>query len=189
MEERPPIEFRNAAELGDWLAINHQDRDAVWVRIFKSGSSMPSITWTECVIEAIRYGWIDGQKLSFDESSFIQRITPRKAKSNWSIKNREHAMKLIADGRITPAGLAHIEAAQADGRWESAYAGSATMVIPQDFLDALEAMPAAKAFFDTLNRTNLYAIYYRLHTAKRPETRARRMAHILAQLDCGERLH
>ena len=98
-------------------------------------------------------------------------------------------MRLIAEGRMAPAGLAHVEAAKADGRWESAYAGSAAMTIPQDFLDALEALPAAKAFFQTLDRKNLYSIYYRLHTAKRAETRAKRLAEILAQLDCGERFH
>ena len=116
-------------------------------------------------------------------------IAGGKPNSNWSAKNREHAIRLIAEGRMAPAGLAHVEATKADGRWESAYAGSATMIMPQDFLDALEAMPAAKAFFQTLDRKNLYPIYYRLHTAKRPETRAKRLAQILAQLDRGERFH
>ena len=141
------------------------------------------------MIEAIRFGWIDGQKLPLDETSFLQRLTPRKQKSNWSAKNREHATRLVAEGRMTPAGFAHVEAAKADGRWDSAYLGSAAMTIPQDFLDALGTMPAAMAFFQTLDRKNLYPIYYRLHTAKRPETRAKRLAQILAQLDRGERFH
>ncbi|WP_254924388.1 YdeI/OmpD-associated family protein [Bordetella genomosp. 4] len=141
------------------------------------------------MIEAIRFGWIDGQKLPLDEASFMQRLTPRKQKSNWSAKNREHATRLIEQGRMTPAGLAHVEAAKAGGQWDSAYEGSATMTIPQDFLDALEAMPAALAFFQTLDRKNLYSIYYRLRTAKRPETRAKRLSEILAQLDRGERFH
>ena len=149
----------------------------------------PSVTWTDCVVEAIRFGWIDGQKLPLDERSYLQRLTPRKPKSNWSANNREHAISLIAEGRMAPAGLAHVEAAKADGRWESAYAGSATMIMRQDFLDALEGMPAAKAFLETLDRKNLYPIYYRLHTAKRPETRAKRLAQVLAQLDRGERFH
>ena len=123
---------------------------------------------TDCVVEAIRFGWIDGQKLPLDEKSYLQRLTPRKPKSNWSAKNREHANRLIAEGRMAPTGLANVEGAKADGRWESAYAGLATMIMPQDFLDALEAMPAAKAFSQTLDRKNLYPIYYRLHTAKRP---------------------
>ncbi len=147
------------------------------------------MTWTDCAIEAIRFGWIDGQKRPLDEVSFLQRLTPRKPGSNWSAKNREHATRLIDEGRMTPAGLAHVEAPQADGRWASAYDGQAAMVIPGDFLDALETRPVAKAFFGTLDRKNLYPIYYRLQTAKRPETRAKRMAQMLDQLDREERFH
>jgi uncharacterized protein YdeI (YjbR/CyaY-like superfamily) len=187
--ERRPLAFQDARELGEWLAKHHQSSSELWVQIFKAGSGTPSVTWTDCVVEAIRFGWIDGQKLPLDEKSYLQRLTPRKPKSNWSAKNREHAIRLIAEGRMAPAGLAHVEAAKADGRWESAYTGSATMIMPQDFLEALEAMPAAKAFFQTLDRKNLYPIYYRLHTAKRPETRAKRLGQILAQLDRGERFH
>lgn len=189
MSDRNPIAFENAADLGEWLMNHHQRSSEVWVQIFKKGSGRKSVTWTDCVIEAIRFGWIDGQKLALDETSFLQRLTPRKQKSSWSARNREHATRLIAEGRMTPAGLAHVEAAKADGRWDGAYEGSAAMTIPQDFLDALEAMPGAKAFFRTLDRKNLYTIYYRLHTAKRPETRARRLSQILAQLDRGERFH
>ena len=181
--------FRDAHKLGDWLAEHHHSRSELWVEIFKAGSGRPSVTWTDCVVEAIRFGWIDDQKQPLDAESFLQRLTPRKPKSNWSAKNREHATRLIAEGRMASAGLAHVEAAKADGRWEVAYAGSAAMVIPKDFLDALATMPAAKAFFETLDRKNLYPIYYRLHTTKRPDTRARRMAQILAQLDRGERFH
>jgi len=184
-----PLAFQTAAELGDWLATHHQSATELWVRIFKSGTGRPSVTWTDCVVEAIRFGWIDGQKQPFDTESFLQRLTPRKPKSNWSAKNCAHAMTLIAEGRMAPAGLAQVEAAKADGRWGKAYAGSATMTIPQDFLDALETRPKAKAFFLTLDRKNLYPIYYRLHTAKKPETRAKRMALMLAQLERGERFH
>jgi uncharacterized protein YdeI (YjbR/CyaY-like superfamily) len=187
--ERQPVAFQNAADLAAWLASRHQDSSELWVQIFKAGSGKPSITWADCVIEALRFGWIDAQKLPLDGVSFLQRLTPRKLKSNWSAKNREIATALIAEGRMTPAGLAHVEAAKADGRWESAYVGSADMTIPQDVHDALETMPAAKAFFQTLDRKNLYTIYYRLHTAKRPETRAKRLAQILAQLERGERFH
>lgn len=187
--DRKPIAFQDAAELGKWLATHHQRSSELWVHIFKAGSGKRSVTWTDCVIEAIRFGWIDGQKLPQDEASYLQRLTPRKPKSNWSAKNREHAVKLIAEGRMTPAGLIHVETAKADGRWDSAYSGPAAMTIPQDFLDALETMPAAKAFFQTLDRKNLYSIYYRLHTAKRPETRTKRLAQMLAQLDRGEHFH
>jgi uncharacterized protein YdeI (YjbR/CyaY-like superfamily) len=187
--DRKSIAFQDAAELSEWLVSHDQRSSELWVHIFKAKSGRQSVTWTDCVIEAIRFGWIDGQKLPLDEASFLQHLTPRKPKSNWSAKNREHATRLIAEGRMTPAGFAHVEAAKADGRWDSAYAGSAAMTIPQDFLDALEMMPAAKAFFHTLDRKNLYSIYYRLHTAKRPETRAKRLAQILTQLDRGERFH
>ena len=181
--------FQDAGELSEWLAEHGPVRRELWVRIYKVGAGVPSVTWLDCVVEAIRFGWIDGQKKPLDARSFLQRLTPRKAGSNWSAKNREYAVKLIADGRMTPAGLAQIDAAKADGRWERAYAGSAEMTIPQDFLDALDKLPAAKTFFGTLDRRNLYPIYYRLHTAKRPETRARRMDQILAQLARGERFH
>ena len=181
--------FEDAQQLSDWLGEHHQSSSELWVQIFKAASGQASVTWSDCVVEAIRFGWIDGQKLPLDEMSFLQRLTPRKPKSIWSEKNREHAARLIDEGRMTPAGLDHVEAAKADGRWDNAYAGSATMTIPQDFLDALEAMPSAKAFFATLDRKNLYPIYYRLHAAKRPETRAKRMAQILAQLERGERFH
>jgi len=186
---RTSMAFRDARELGNWLAEHHDNSSELWVQIFKAGSGRPSVTWTDCVVEAIRFGWIDGQKQSFDAASFLQRLTPRTPRSNWSAKNREHATRLIAEGLMAPAGLAQVDAAKADGRWDAAYAGSAAMVIPQDFLDALETMPEAKAFFETLDRKNLYPIYYRLQTAKRPETRAKRMAQILAQLERGERFH
>lgn len=183
------LAFEQAVCLADWLAKNHDVSSELWVRIYKAGSGQPSVTWTDCVVEAIRFGWIDGLKQSGDESFYLQRLTPRRAGSNWSAKNREHADRLIADGRMTPAGLAHVEAARADGRWEAAYEGSAAMAIPQDFLDALAGLPQAEAFFRRLNRTNLYTIYYRLQTAKRPETRARRIEAILDQLLRGERFH
>lgn len=183
------LPFKRSADLADWFAQNHETSSEVWVRIYKAGSEQPSVTWADCVVEAIRFGWIDGLKRSGDESCYLQRLTPRRAGSNWSAKNREHADRLITEGRMLPAGLAHVEAARADGRWEGAYEGSAAMVIPQDFLDALAAIPKAEAFFRTLDRRNLYPIYYCLQTAKRPETRARRMQQILDQLLRGERFH
>lgn len=188
-EAQTALAFRNAAELGVWLAKHNQSATEVWVRIFKVGAGKPSVTWADCVVEAIRFGWIDGHKKPLDKQSFLQRLTPRKSKSNWSARNCAHATRLIAEGRMTSAGLAQVEAAKADGRWDKAYAGSGSMTIPQDFLDALETMPVAKAFFLSLDRKNLFAIYYRLHTAKKAETRARRKAQILAQLERGERFH
>ena len=187
--ERLILAFETAGELAVWLETHHQSATELWVRIFKARAGKPSVTWTDCVIESIRFGWIDAQKLPFDETSFLQRLCPRKPRSSWSTKNRQLAETLIGENRMTPAGLSHVEAAKADGRWQDAYAGSATMTIPDDVLSALEMRPAAKAFFGTLNRANLYAVYHRLQTAKRPETRAKRLARILDQLDRGERFH
>lgn len=183
------LAFEGPEDLSDWLAQHHATSGELWVRIYKAGSEQRSVTWTDCVIEAIRFGWIDALKRPGDERSYLQRLTPRRSGSSWSAKNRDHADRLTAEGRMTPAGLAHVEAARADGRWHTAYEGSAAMVIPQDFLDALAALPDAEAFFRTLDRRNLYPIYYRLQTAKRPETRARRMQQILEQLSRGERFH
>jgi uncharacterized protein YdeI (YjbR/CyaY-like superfamily) len=184
-----PLAFEAPEQLARWLAQHHATASELWVRIYKQGASRRSVTWSDCVVEAIRFGWIDGLKRAGDERFYLQRLTPRRPGSNWSAKNREHAERLIAEGRMTPAGLVPVEAARADGRWGTAYEGSAAMVIPQDFLDALAGLPAAEAFFRTLDRKNLYPIYYRLQTAKRPETRARRMQQILDQLARGERFH
>ena len=160
------LAFERPEDLAGWLAGNHAASSELWVRIYKAGSGQGSVTWTDCVVEAIRFGWIDGLKRSGDDCSYLQRLTPRRAGSNWSAKNRGHADRLMAEGRMTAAGLTHVQAARADGRWDAAYDGSAAMVIPQDFLDALAALPEAEAFFRTLDRKNLYPIYYRLQTAK-----------------------
>ena len=191
MPEQPDdaLPFKTPADLRDWLAAHHDATSELWVCIYKKGSGKRSVDWADCVVEAIAHGWIDGQKKPLDESSYLQRLTPRKPKSNWSKKNRDHAERLIAEGRMTAAGQLHVNAAKADGRWDNAYAGSSDMQIPQDFLIALESDPVAKAFFATLDRKNLYLIYYRLHTAKRPETRAKRLESMLAQFARGERFH
>lgn len=181
--------FETPVALDAWLAEHHTTKSELWVRIFKKDSGTPSVTWNDCVVVSLVWGWIDGQKKSLDDVSFLQRITPRRAKSNWSKKNREHAERLIAEGRMKPAGLVHVEAARADGRWDEAYAGSAEMVIPDDFMKALSANAEANAFFRTLNRANLFAIYHRVHTAKRPETRAKRISDIVAKLERCEKFH
>ena len=115
ISQRQPLAFKGSADLANWFTENHETSSELWVRIYKAGSGQPSVTWTDCVVEAIRFGWIDER--SGDESSYLQRLTPRRSGSNWSVKNREHADRLIAAGRMTPAGLAHVEAARADGRW------------------------------------------------------------------------
>lgn len=183
------LAFENQKLLEKWLKTNHATQTELWVRIFKKETGKPSVTWNDCVLAALTWGWIDGQKKSLDETSYLQRLTPRRPKSNWSKKNCEHAERLIAEGLMQPPGLAHVAAARADGRWGQAYSGSAAMIIPDDFLEALNQSAAARRFFATLNRANLFAIYHRLHTAKRAETRLRRITDIVAKLARGEAFH
>lgn len=168
--------FSSRDELAAWLRAGHAASSELWVRIFKKGSGRPSVTWEDCVVVALAWGWIDGQRRSLDEESFLQRLTPRRPRSTWSRRNREHAERLIAEGIMEPPGLAQVAAVRADGRWERAYAGSADMVFPEDFLLALREVPAAQASFATLSRAELFSIYHGVQTAKRADTRARRIA-------------
>lgn len=181
--------FPDPAALSAWLAENHATADALWVRIYKKSAGIPSITWEQLVLEVLCWGWIDGISKRWDEHSYVQRITPRRAQSVWSQRNCEHVERLIAAGRMQPSGLAAVEAAKADGRWDKAYAPPSTMTLPDDFLAAVAERPAAEAFLQTLNKQNRYAIAYRLHSPKKPETRQRRMEQILAMLERGERFH
>ena len=181
--------FATRSALEKWLAKNHDRATELWVRVFKKSSGTPSVSWDDCVVAALAWGWIDGLKRSLDDVSFLQRLTPRRARSIWSKRNCELAEKLIAAGDMQPPGLKQVEAARADGRWERAYAGSSTMEIPDDFLQAVNKNRPAKKLFATLDKRNLYAIYHRLHTAKRPETRQRRIAAMVEQLARGERFH
>ncbi len=183
------LAFATSAKLEQWLKKNHASETELWVRIYKKGSGTPSVDWNDCAVAALAWGWIDGQKKSLDETAFLQRLTPRRPRSNWSQKNCAHAERLIAEGRMQPAGLAHVEAARADGRWAQAYAGSATMVIPDDFLAAMQKNAAAKRLFEKLDRRNLFSIYHRLTTAKREATRTKRIADIVAQLARGDVFH
>ena len=188
MSKAPHHTFETHDQLYAWLQVNHASETELWVRIYKKGTGLPSVTWDDCVVAAISWGWIDAVRKSLDDTSFLQRLTPRRARSNWSQKNVQHAERLIEQGHMQAAGLAHVEAARSDGRWATAYAGSATMVIPEDFLAALQQDPAALAFYATLKRQQLFAIYYRLTSAKRPETRQKRMEELLAKLARGESL-
>jgi uncharacterized protein YdeI (YjbR/CyaY-like superfamily) len=174
--------FETPRELEVWLETHHTRESELWVRIFKKGSGTASVTWNDCVIAAIAWGWIDGQKRSLDEDSFLQRLTPRRPRSNWSQKNCQHAEQLIAEGKMQAPGLAHVEAARADGRWERAYAGQAGMVMPEEFLKALKKNAAAKEAFSKLPRSQLFAIYHSLITVKREETRQRKIASLVSEL-------
>ena len=178
--------FETPEQLHIWLQAHHASETELWVRIFKKATGQPSVTWDGCVLAAIAWGWIDGIRKSLDDTSFLQRVTPRRARSNWSQKNVQHAERLIAQGRMQPAGLVHVEAARSDGRWATAYAGSATMVMPEDFLAALQQDPVTHAFYATLKRQSLFTIYHRLQSAKRAKTREKRMVELLAKLGRGE---
>jgi uncharacterized protein YdeI (YjbR/CyaY-like superfamily) len=184
-----PRVFEMPHQLEEWLKVNHETQRELWVRIFKKDSQTPTVTWNDCVVVSIAWGWIDGQRKSLDHLSFLQRLTPRRPRSNWSKRNCEHAERLIAEGRMQPPGLAHVQAARQDGRWERAYCGSADMIIPNDFLEELRRTPAAEQFFLALDRRNLYVIYHRLQTAKRLETRKKRISNIVSQLASGETFH
>ncbi|MBX9831936.1 MAG: YdeI/OmpD-associated family protein [Burkholderiaceae bacterium] len=186
MSDRVHHTFESPSLLHAWLQANHASATELWVRIYKKGTGLPSVTWDDCVVAALAWGWIDGVRNALDDTAFLQRLTPRRARSSWSQKNVQHAERLIAQGHMQAAGLAQVEAARADGRWASAYAGSATMVMPEDFLAALQQDPAALAFYATLKRQQLFAIYYRLTSAKRLVTREKRMAEMLANLGRGE---
>jgi uncharacterized protein YdeI (YjbR/CyaY-like superfamily) len=192
MPEATPVTtraFEDPQAFGQWLATHHQSESELWLKIYKKASGKKSITWNEAVIEALCWGWIDGVKKSLDAEAYLQRFTPRRPRSLWSRRNREHVEKLIATGRMQTAGMEQVKAAQTDGRWEKAYAPASEMEIPADFLAALETRPKAKAFFETLNRQNHFAIYYRLHTAKRPETRQKRFDQCLEMLDQHQAFH
>jgi len=181
--------FETPEALGGWLALHHGQCTEIWVKIFKKHSGQRSVTWQDCVIEAIAWGWIDGIKKSLDAQTYVQRLTPRKAGSGWSTRNCAHAEKLMASNRMQPAGQRVVELAKASGSWDNAYSGQANMQFPQDFLQALDDHPDSKTFFTGLTRANQFAIYHRLHTAKRPQTRADRMTKILAMLARHEKFH
>ena len=184
-----PRSFRSPKELRVWLSKEHARASGLLLRIYKKDAGVASITYAEALDQALCFGWIDGQKLPFDTTSWIQKLSPRRAKSRWSKINVAHAERLIRDGHMTPAGLKEIEAAKADGRWAAAYDSFTTATVPPDFVKALARNAKAKKFYATLNKTNLYAIAYRLQTAKREETKIKRMKLIVEMLARGEKFH
>jgi len=167
--------FASPKDLGRWLEANHATESELWVKIFKKKTGIPSVAWDDVVIEILCWGWIDGVKKSIDDQAYLQRVTPRKARSNWSKRNRENVERLISEGRMMESGLVHVRAAKVDGRWENAYVAS-EMKVPSDFLESLESNPKAKQFFETLTKSSRYVIAYGLTSAKKPETRQRRFA-------------
>jgi uncharacterized protein YdeI (YjbR/CyaY-like superfamily) len=185
----PILPFASAADWRAWLEEHHATSPGLWIRIYKKAAGVPSVDYAGALDEALCYGWIDSTKRSYDDASFLQRFSPRKARSAWSKVNRDHVARLEAEARIAPAGLAAIEEARRNGQWEAAYDGSRTMEVPPDFQAGLDANPAARTFFEALDRANRYAFLYRIQTAKKPETRERRIGQFLEMLGRGEKLH
>lgn len=178
--------FETPEELHAWLAKNHATEGELWIKVFKKNTEKLSVTWSEIVVEALCWGWIDGVKKSIDDESYVQRITPRKENSGWSKKNTEHVERLITEGKMQEPGMVHVHAAKADGRWENAYAPASEAEVPEDFIKALEKKPKANKFYETLNKSSRYAITYGLTTAKKPETRERRFQKFMDMLMRGE---
>lgn len=188
-EDPQPIRFATQADWRAWLDANHADERELWLECGKKGSGIATVTYAEALDVALCYGWIDGQARRIDDRLYMQRFTPRSARSKWSMRNRELVHELIERGAMQPAGLREIERAQADGRWDAAYPSPKRATVPDDLQAALDADPEAKAFFATVSRHNRYAILHRIHDAKRPETRARRIATFVGMLHRGELVH
>jgi uncharacterized protein YdeI (YjbR/CyaY-like superfamily) len=179
----------SADEWERWLEGNHAVSDGVSVKIAKKAAAIDSVRYPEVLERALCFGWIDGRRAAHDERYFLQRFTPRRPRSRWSRINRETVLRLIAQGRMRPAGLAEVQRAKADGRWDAAYEPQRDIAVPDDLQRELEARPGARAFFAELSSQNRYAIIFRLVDAKRPETRARRLAKFVAMLEAGETIH
>lgn len=185
----PIITFRKTEEFESWLSSHHSESDGVWLRIFKKGAEEKGISRKEALDEALCYGWIDGQAKKMDDQSYLQKFTPRRPGSLWSKRNTEHIKRLTDLGKMNPAGVREVDKAKADSRWEQAYDPPSEMEIPDDFMQKLSTIPEAKSFFESLNKTNKYAITWRLQTARKPETRQRRMKKILDMLLRKEKFH
>ena len=185
----PVLSFASRDEWEAWLAEEHETSPGVWLEIAKKGSGIASVSYPEALEVALCYGWIDGQKGTLDDARWLQRFTPRTRRSKWSKINRAKAEELIAAGRMKPAGLRAVEAAKADERWDAAYDSPGTATVPEDLRRALDENDRAREFFRTLDRTNRYAILYRIQDAKKPETRARRIESYVAMLERGEKLY
>ncbi len=187
--ELPIMLFEHQEAWAAWLESNHAESPGLWLRHAKKAAGRASVTYDEALAVALCYGWIDGQKKSYDESSWLQKWTPRGAKSIWSKINREKALKLIEQELMKPAGMAAVERAKQDGRWDAAYDSHSTATVPDDLQAALDSNAEAGAFFATLNSTNRYAILFRIQTAKKAETRAKRIQAFIGMLEQHEKLH
>jgi uncharacterized protein YdeI (YjbR/CyaY-like superfamily) len=188
--ELPQLTVAGASAWRKWLAANHGDAPGVWLVLAKKGTTEPtSLTYDQALEEALCHGWIDGQTARRDEGTYRQRFTPRRARSAWSKRNVGIVGQLRKEGRMQAAGLAAVAAAKRDGRWDAAYAGSASIEVPEDLAKALDAEPKARAMFEILTSQNRYAILYRTTSVKRAETRARNIERFVAMLARGETIH
>jgi len=185
----PVLAFPDQSALEAWLDAEHATAPGLYVKIAKKGAGVPSVNWEQMVEVLLCFGWIDGRANRLDDRFYLQRITPRRPRSVWSQKNVATVERLIAEGRMRPAGLAAVDAAKADGRWERAYAGPATITMPDDLAAALDGEPAARAAYDALDGQNRYAVLHRVHTAATPTTRAKRIAALVQMLADGDRPH
>lgn len=188
-KELPVLFFADQQQWELWLAEHYAEPSGAWLKFAKKDSGITSLSYDPALKIALCYGWIDGQTKGVDETYYLQKFTPRRSKSIWSKRNVGIVEQLIQEGKMQPSGQAAIDAAKADGRWDQAYDSSSNMTIPEDLQAALDANPKAKAFYETLNKTNTYAILWRVQTAKKPETRATRIEKLVAMLERGEKLH
>jgi uncharacterized protein YdeI (YjbR/CyaY-like superfamily) len=188
-EDLPILEFADQQAWERWLDREHASSNGVWIKIAKKATGIPTVTHAQALEEALCYGWIDGQRNPYDDTHFLQRFTPRRPRSKWSQINVDKVTKLTEQGRMRPAGMAQVEAAKNDGRWEAAYQPQSSAAIPEDFQRALDENPAAKEFFATLRGARRYSFIYRITDAKRPETRARRIKEFVAMLAEGRTHH
>lgn len=187
--ELPVMQFTTAVSMNEWLEKNHSESSGIWLRIYKKNSGVLSVNYDQALDEALCFGWIDGQVKTYDEQSYIQKFTPRRARSIWSKRNIGHITRLRNEGRMHPSGLKEAEAAKADGRWDSSYDSPSNMTVPEDLLKELSKDPATAGFFDKLNKANKYAIAWRLQTAKKPETRSKRLKAIIEMLSKRQKFH
>jgi uncharacterized protein YdeI (YjbR/CyaY-like superfamily) len=185
----PLLLFASPQEWEVWLGEHHAQPHGVWLKLAKKDAGITTVSYAGALDVALCYGWIDGQKRSYDDRFFLQKFTPRRPRSVWSKVNTEKVAQLIAAGRMKPAGLREVEAARQDGRWDAAYASQSRAIVPDDFRIELERHPEAKAFFETLNKVNRYAICYRIETARKPETRKARIDRFISMLIANEKIH
>jgi uncharacterized protein YdeI (YjbR/CyaY-like superfamily) len=185
----PVLLFERQKDWAVWIAKNHATSSGVWLKLARKASGIKSVTYDEALETALCYGWIDGQRKSHDETSFLQKFTPRGPRSIWSKINTEKALRLIESGKMKPAGLKAVESARQDGRWDAAYDSQSKAVVPADLQAELDRNSKAKAFFATLDSRNRYAILHRIHTAKKAETRARRIEQFVLMLEKKEKIY